>query len=65
MTRKHFQDLANALRVNAPDSNARKAETDLFRNIVGGVASACKRSNPRFDLGRFEAAAGVVAVSAQ
>lgn len=63
MTRKHFIELANALKVNAPDSNACKAEAVLFRSIVGAVASVCKRSNSRFDLSRFETAAGVAAVS--
>jgi hypothetical protein len=64
MTRRHFIELANALKINAPDSSAGKAEALLFRNIVSSVANVCKRENSRFDLGRFEKAAGVVAVSA-
>lgn len=62
MTRKHFIELANALKVNAPDSNACKAEAVLFRSIVGAVASVCKRANSRFDLVRFEEAAGVMPI---
>lgn len=59
MTRKHFIELANALKINAPDSEACKAEAILFRSIVGAVAGVCKQSNSRFDLGRFEIAAGL------
>ena len=65
MTRRHFIELANALKLNAPDSNASKAEAVLFRSIVGAVASVCKRANTRFDLGRFELAAGVVATTSR
>jgi hypothetical protein len=64
MTRTHFRELANALRLNAPQSNSCKAEADLFRNIVKAVAHVCKRSNSRFDYNRFEAAAGVAAIKA-
>jgi hypothetical protein len=63
MTRKHFIELANALKVNAPDANACKAEAILFRSIVSAVASVCGRANSRFNLGRFEEAAGVVAIN--
>lgn len=61
MTRKHFQDLARALKLNAPNGMSCQAEQVLFRNIVDAIADACKHSNGRFDRGRFEAAAGVVA----
>jgi hypothetical protein len=64
MTRKHFRELADALKIHAPDSNACQAEAVLFRSIVKAIAHACKRSNSRFDYGRFEAAAGVVAIKA-
>jgi hypothetical protein len=60
MTRKHFRELANALHLNAPNGTSCQAEAVLFRSIVEAVASVCKRANPRFDYGRFEAAAGVV-----
>jgi hypothetical protein len=60
----HFIELAKALKFSAPDSTAGQAEVLLFRNIVNAVASVCKRANSRFDLGRFEKAAGVGAVSA-
>lgn len=62
MTRKHFIELASALKMSAPDGNSCEGETVLFRSIVGAVASVCKRSNPRFDLARFEVAAGVAAI---
>jgi hypothetical protein len=65
MTKKHFIQLAEALKINAPDSNSCKAETLLFRSIVGAVASVCRRANSRFDLGRFEVAAGVAAIKTE
>jgi hypothetical protein len=61
MTRKHFRQLANALSLNAPNGKSCQAEIVLFRSIVDAVASVCERANPRFDYGRFEEAAGVVA----
>jgi hypothetical protein len=64
MTRMHFIELAKALKFNAPDNTAGKAETLLFRNIVSAVATVCKRANSRFDLARFETAAGVVTIQA-
>ena len=64
MTRKHFRELAYALKLNAPNGNSCEAEAELFQNIVSAVADVCKRSNSRFDYGRFEEAAGVVVVKA-
>jgi hypothetical protein len=64
MSRKHFRELADALKLNAPNGNSCEAETELFQNIVNAVANVCRRANPRFDYGRFEAAAGVVATKA-
>ena len=62
MTRKHFRELAYALKLNAPNGNSCQEETELFQNIVSAVADVCRRSNSRFNLARFEEAAGVVAI---
>lgn len=64
MTRKHFCAIANALRLNIPDteSNAYEAEAALFANIVKDVARACFAANGRFDYGRFERASGLTEI---
>jgi hypothetical protein len=64
MTRKNFESIAAALRLNAPspDSNTYEAEADLFQSIVNSVARACALANPRFDHGRFETASGLKAI---
>jgi len=61
MTRKHFEALAAALRSNAPNPDCSSYEAELFESIVKAVASACERTNPRFDYKRFEKASGLVA----
>jgi len=58
MTRKHFEALADAL------VRARKmCETDNQRRGVERathyIADACAASNPQFDRGRFNRAAGL------
>jgi hypothetical protein len=64
MTRKHFIALAQALRLNAPDtnSNAYEAEAALFANIVRDVSRACASANGRFDYNRFERASGLTEI---
>ena len=60
MTRKHFEALAKALRLNSPNPRS-KAESALFGNIVHSCARVCGAANPRFDHDRFTRASGLEA----
>jgi hypothetical protein len=59
MSRKHFQQLADALRQNKPTAMSGEAEIELFRQLVRDIGTACGRANPRFNRSRFERASGV------
>jgi hypothetical protein len=61
MSKKHFTQLANAIRTNLPDPNSStyKAELVVFTAIVRDVARVCRTNNPRFDDARFETACGL------
>ena len=68
MTRKHFADLAHALRKQRPEAEGyadpdrrRDYESDLWRAIVVEVADVCYSFNGRFDRERFYRAAGLAA----
>lgn len=54
MTKKHFQALAEALRITRPeppdDSESTLAQWRLDRHMI---ANTCAESNPRFDRARF------------
>ena len=52
MTKKHFEALAKHIRM-LMDPTQRL-------NAAVAVAMACKEMNPRFDIGRFYSACGVV-----
>ena len=58
MTRKHFEELALALRMSRPDFGGqiryRQWETD-----VDYIANVCASFNPRFDRDRFRKACGL------
>jgi hypothetical protein len=58
MTKKHFQQLAEALSVERPgihwDAN-KKVQWELD---VKAIVRACRSSNPRFDAQRFITACG-------
>ena len=57
MTRKHFEAIAHALKVERPDSIA-KAERITWERIVRTMADVCASTNGAFDRGRFYAACG-------
>ena len=62
MSRKHFEAIARALLLSAPNNpegESYRAERALFQRIVSEIGDVCSRSNPRFDRGRFEKASGV------
>jgi hypothetical protein len=61
MSRKHFQAIAHALKINGPSVNSENYEHEaaLFKNIVQAISSACRSFNPRFDATRFERASGL------
>ncbi|HET7181530.1 MAG TPA: hypothetical protein VFI15_04790 [Candidatus Limnocylindrales bacterium] len=66
MSRKHFADLARALRKQRPEPEGfadpdrrRDYEYDVWRAVVVEVADVCYSFNGRFDRGRFYRAAGL------
>jgi len=61
MTRKHFQAIAHALKVNGPNVKSENYEQEaaLFKSIVLSISNACRSFNPRFDATRFERASGL------
>lgn len=69
MTRKHFEALAHALSIAKPQAEdldewntceeCHDARMEQWRADVHRIATACKESNPRFDLDRFARACGV------
>jgi hypothetical protein len=61
MSRKHFQAIAHALKINEPNVNSEyyEREAELFRNIVLAIGGVCKSFNSRFNCVRFERAAGL------
>ena len=58
MTRKHFEDIAHALRITRPEPTgdilidaAHRAQWEQTRDAI---ADACYAANGQFDRGRFE-----------
>jgi len=49
MTRKHFEAIAEVLRVNKPS----KGSQTVWNNIVDDMAANLKMTNARFDKQRF------------
>lgn len=56
MTRKHFVDLANALKWARPDVEETSPEYLLWEHICREIASVCVRHNGAFNRSRFMAA---------
>ena len=58
MSRKHFQAIAHAFKINEPNVNSEHYERDaeLFRNIVLAIGGVCKSFNSRFNWVGFERA---------
>jgi hypothetical protein len=61
MTRKHFQAIAHALKINEPNANSEhyEREAELFKNIVLAIAGTCRQFNSRFSADRFQRACGL------
>ena len=61
MSRKHFQAIAQALKINEPnaDSEHYEREAELFKSIVFAIGAACRSFNPRFNADRFQRACGL------
>jgi hypothetical protein len=58
MTKKHFKELALNLHFLKPDDSSRPKFLQWELDVLG-VASACKRFNPKFDNEKFLAACGM------
>lgn len=63
MTKKHFKQLADVLRVTgnrlAIHSNG-QYNREIHEALVDMIASICKNDNARFDYERFREACGIV-----
>jgi hypothetical protein len=61
MSRKHFQAIAHALKINEPNVNSENYEQEaaLFKSIVHSISRACRSFNSRFDTNRFQRACGL------
>ena len=69
MSRKHYQALAAAFRAIRPhtaptepaDEHAARVRVyEAWKDSVRAIALVCAADNPRFDMARFLAAAGVL-----
>lgn len=58
MTRKHFEALADSIRVEVNHIKGNEAK-EAVRSIAVNVAIVCKACNPGFDKSRFMAACGL------
>jgi|SanBayMetagenome_1026888.scaffolds.fasta_scaffold13736_2 hypothetical protein len=58
MTKKHFQQIADAIKLNYSQASTTK-ELKLIENIVEDLCSTFKNLNNLFDSNRFKAACGI------
>jgi hypothetical protein len=61
MTRKHFEAIAHALKINEPNANNENYECEaaLFKTIVIAIGGTCKGFNSHFNTDRFKRACGL------
>jgi hypothetical protein len=65
MTRKHFQQIANAMQslrkfeAHDPELSETVAHAVRFSSVVDALAKVCADGNPRFDRDRFLGACGI------